>query len=103
MQGLLMGACFITFMYDAAEDSFLLLKSVKPSGNILEMCTGSGIIAGSLSKQGHAVTAADIDKESIRYAQDNYPGPIYVNSDLFSNITDIFDTIVCNPLTYLMM
>ena len=97
MQAFLIGACFRIFMYGPAEDSFLLLKSVKASGNILEMCTGSGIIAGSLSKQGYLVTAAEIDKESIRYAQDNYPGPIYVNSDLFSNVTGLFDTIVCNP------
>ncbi len=84
-------------MYEPAEDSYLLLNSIKPHGIILEMCTGSGVIAGSLAKQGLSVTAVDIDSLSLDYARIHNPGPRYVCSDLFTDILGEFDTIICNP------
>lgn len=84
-------------MYEPAEDSYLLLNSVTPVGTILEMCTGSGIIAGSISKKGYDVTAVDIDVPSLEYAQKHNVGPIYLQSDLFSNVSGMYDTIICNP------
>lgn len=83
-------------MYEPAEDSYLLLNSVDPKGAILEMCTGSGIIAGSLAKT-HTVVAVDIDTGSLEYARVNNPGPSYIHSDLFTNVNGAYDTIVCNP------
>jgi len=83
-------------MYEPAEDSYLLLKSVVPRGTILEMCTGSGVIAGSLAKT-HSVVAIDIDRASLEYARVNNPGPSYIKSDLFTNVQGTYDTIVCNP------
>jgi len=84
-------------MYEPAEDSHLLLNSVKPVGTILEMCTGSGIIAGHFAREGYTVTAVDIDPESLDHAKHHNPGPKYVESDLFTNVKGRYDTIVCNP------
>lgn len=71
--------------------------------NILDLCTGSGCIAISLKKNAKDinVTASDISKKSLNIAIDNSKvlnaNISFIQSNLFENISDIFDIIVSNP------
>ena len=69
---------------------------------ILDIGTGSGVIAITLSKKINAdVTACDISKEALEVASENAKinnvEISFYESDLFSNINDKFDVIVSNP------
>lgn len=86
----------------------LILKDYKGRKPvILDMCTGSGCIAISLSKIGgfDGVTAVDLSKEALKVAKRNAdvllgPGRItLIESDLFQAIEpkSRFDIIVSNP------
>lgn len=86
----------------------LILKDYKGRNPvILDMCTGSGCIAISLSKIGEFddVTAVDLSKEALKVAKRNAnvllgPGRItLIESDLFQAIElkSRFDIIVSNP------
>ncbi len=84
-------------MYEPSEDSFLLLKHiknhVKPEDKVLDMGTGSGILAKEASKFSRQVTAADIDNK----IKGDFGKINFIHSDLFSNIRNKFDVILFNP------
>ncbi len=90
-------------VYGPSDDSFLMLSAVNPSSNqsILEMGTGSGIIALHCAKAGCEVTAADVSQNSLNCARKNAMlnnlNINFIQSDLFSNITDKYDIIIFNP------
>lgn len=90
-------------VYSPSDDSLLMLKAVNPRAGqtVLEMGTGSGIIALHCAKQGCKVTAADISETSLncarKNAQLNNLNVIFVQSDLFSNISEKYDIIIFNP------
>jgi len=56
--------------YEPREDSFLLKKHIKDfcklSFSVLDLGTGSGVLAKEAAKYSKDVTASDIDKELIR-------------------------------------
>lgn len=72
---------------------------------ILDLCTGSGIIAITLKKELDEilidVVASDISEEAIEVAKENAQyhdtDVRFIQSDIFNNIDDRFDIIVSNP------
>lgn len=81
------------------------LKVAKSEQKILDMCTGSGIIATSIAKNvdnTSQVYASDISDKALEIAeynsQKNNANVKFILSNLFENINDIdFDIIVSNP------
>ena len=82
------------------------VKSTKKNNlKILDLCTGSGIIAITLKKElsqfSIDVVASDISEEAIKVAKENaqfHDATIkFIQSDIFDSIDDKFDVIVSNP------
>ena len=79
--------------------------SSKNNFKILDLCTGSGIIAITLKKElsqfSIDVVASDISEEAIKVSKENaqsHDATIkFIQSDIFNNIADKFDIIVSNP------
>lgn len=86
-------------IYEPAEDSYLLQeevkKFVKPNMKVLEIGTGSGILAETAKNMGADVLAVDINPEAVKYVKEKEINSIV--SDLFSNVEDKFDLIIFNP------
>lgn len=82
-----------------------LRKNEKTELRILDMCTGSGAIAISISKliRNCLVYASDISKEALKIADENstrnQANVLFLESDLFEKISSLykFDIIVSNP------
>ncbi len=70
---------------------------------ILDMCTGSGCIAITVSDMcdNATVVGADISKDAIDIAEDNnklnQTDVTFIESDLFENVEGLFDVVVSNP------
>jgi release factor glutamine methyltransferase len=107
-------------MYEPREDSFLIAKHIKdfcnksPIFNVLDMGTGSGILALEASRYCNHVTAVDIDKDVVKLLKqrrinvnkahqstnNRYLSIKFIHSNLFSNIKKAktkFDLIIFNP------
>jgi len=97
-------------LYEPAEDSFLLKKYIKKysKGIVLDMGTGSGILAeeAASSKKVVKVFAVDINEEAIIHCIRNQKSKkiTFAMSDLFSlfkrdrrYMKIKFDTIIFNP------
>lgn len=90
------------FIYKVIE---YVKASSKNNFKILDLCTGSGIIAITLKKElsqfSIDVVASDISEEAIKVAKENaqsHDATIkFIQSDIFNNIADKFDIIVSNP------
>ena len=80
-------------------------KSKKDSFRILDLCTGSGIIAITLKKEivekYTEIVASDISEKAlsiaIENANNNNANITFIKSDLFYNISGKFDLIISNP------
>ncbi len=107
-------------VYQPREDSFLMLdamygalqkmKAARTAApktedrgplTVLDMGTGSGILAIAAAKSGCSVTAADINPEAIKAAGEAAEkAGVKINlalSDLFENVKGKFDLIIFNP------
>ncbi|MBA3045466.1 MAG: methyltransferase [Candidatus Thermoplasmatota archaeon] len=90
-------------VYPPAEDTYLLLSAVEVSEGqrVLEMGTGSGIIALHCAKAGCRTTAADISPDAVKCARENAEinglAMEIIESDLFENINEKFNAIIFNP------
>lgn len=85
-------------VYKPEADTYLLLdaarEEVKAGDHVLEIGTGSGLIAAELAK-GTGVVATDINPHAVLCARKR--GVDVVQSDLFCGIRSSFDLIVFNP------
>lgn len=93
-------------VYRPSDDTSLfqsVLTDVDLSGEtILDVGTGSGILAYTAAEQGGEVTAVDINAEAVAAARKNLErhghGDVDVFvSDLFGSVTGHFDGIIFNP------
>ena len=94
---------------ETEELIYKVIEYVKTSNKnkfkILDLCTGSGIIAITLKKELEQVSvdviASDISEEAIEVAKENaqsHNATIkFIKSDIFNDIDDKFDIIVSNP------
>ena len=80
-----------------------VLKELQPGKQILDMCTGSGCILISLLKLSDHVkgVGVDISEEALavarKNAEQNKVEPLFLQSDLFEDVTGQYDVIVSNP------
>ena len=86
--------------YSPREDSNLLKKHISKyaKGYVLDMGTGSGIIAEEAIKYSDRVLAVDVDNEVIQHCRKNIGNPKieFRESDLFNKVTGRFDLITFN-------
>ena len=88
-------------IYEPSDDTYLLIDSLPKNFagmNVLEVGTGSGIIAEEMVKRGASwVLATDLDLEAALSAKSR--GLEVIVSDLFSafNHKALFDIIIFNP------
>jgi release factor glutamine methyltransferase len=93
-------------VYEPAEDSFLFAENleVEPGERVLDMGTGSGILAIMAANSTEDVVGVDINPHAIRYAKknariNNFQDKIsFVQGDLFGwlNQKTLFDVIIFN-------
>ena len=90
-------------IYQPREDSYLLQKHLKDycKGNVLEIGTGSGILALEAAKYANVI-AVDINPEAVSFVkknvkQQNLKNVKVIESDLFSKVTGEFDLVIFNP------
>ena len=79
------------------------LKYIKKDSRVLDMCTGSGCIAISVSLlTGACVTGVDISEDALLIAgnnsvKNNADKVDFLNSNMFRNISGTYDFILSNP------
>jgi release factor glutamine methyltransferase len=90
-------------VYEPAEDSFLMAKSMKISGGaVLDVGTGTGFLALHAAKNADKVLGVDINPRAVELARRNaernrIKNARFMDSDLFDNVADRFDAIIFNP------
>lgn len=84
-------------IYEPEEDSYLIEKYVRKyaKGKVLDIGTGSGILALTAMDKTDNVLAVDIDEECVEFAKKR--GVNAIVSDLFENVKGKFDLIIFNP------
>lgn len=93
--------------YQPREDSYFLRDYVEgldlEGKEVLDMGTGSGILAVTAAEEGAEVVAADIDPEALEEARKNAEehgvnsSIEFIESDLFENVEGEFNLVVFNP------
>jgi len=94
-------------VYEPREDTFLIEQEVEryAQGRVLDMGTGTGVLAIEASQKADFVIGVDINKDALDYAKKkadvmNISNIKFVHSDLFSYFKknpDRFDLIIFNP------
>lgn len=88
-------------VYEPSDDSILLADNVLPSGRILEVGCGTGLISILCRKMDHPVEAVDINPAAVECTLANAKRngiELWAHvSDLFSSVTGKFDTVIFNP------
>lgn len=53
------------------------LPRIPSGGRVLDVCSGTGYLAGLLSARGYKVTGIDNSAEMVRYARENVPAAVF--------------------------
>ncbi len=89
----------MSLVYQPEEDSYLLEEVVRKyskNKSVLDICTGSGILAKAALESGaKSVTAVDINKSALDSIKEEKIKKI--RSSLFQKVKGKFNLIVCNP------
>lgn len=73
----------------------LVLSTLRPGARILDLCCGSGHLAGELSARGLRITGVDGSAELLRYARQHAPEAEFVHADARSfALPRVFDAAV---------
>lgn len=83
-------------IYEPDEDSHLIEKHIRhyaKNKKVLDMGTGSGILAREALKYTKDVAASDINEECLK----DIKNARTIRSDLFENINEKYDLIIFNP------
>lgn len=88
-------------VYEPHEDSYLILKQVPKyaKGDVLDMGTGSGILAVEAAKYAKTVLAVDINPLAVSYVHErtrHLTNLSVKRSNLFEHVTGKFDAIFFN-------
>lgn len=93
-------------MYEPQEDSELLRRHVRDfaRGAVLDMGTGSGVLAVEAAKFADTVIGLDVSEAAVEYCKQHimHPKILFFRSDLFEvlelgKISRKFDLIIFNP------
>lgn len=91
-------------VYEPSDDSHLLADVVRelPAGRLLEVGTGTGLVAIHAARAGHDVVATDVNGAAVRLARGNARRAGVdvgvVRADLTAGLrVAAFDAVVCNP------
>ena len=86
-------------VYPPSEDTHLLrdaaLDDVQPDDVVLEVGTGSGVVAEALAEEALCVVATDLNPDAVRAARQR--GVSAVRTDLAAALDARFDLVVFNP------
>ena len=88
---------------DEAFNFWLEYINAKDYHTVLELASGSGVLAGILKKQGKEVTASDISKEMKEVATNNFDGEYLILNMIDFDLHKKYDLIlcVCDSINYL--
>lgn len=92
-------------VYRPNDDTFLLQSVLEEHDlagkRVLDMGTGSGLLAYTAARQGGEVVATDINPDALATARDNFAAHgvevELVESDMFAAIDGSYDLILFNP------
>lgn len=86
-------------VYPPSEDTYLLLDAsldeVGFSDRVLEVGTGSGVIASELCERAEYVVATDINPHALKEARQR--GVEVVRTNLYDGVEGEFDVVLFNP------
>lgn len=88
---------------EEAFDFWLEYINAKDYHTVLELASGSGVLASILKKQGKDVTASDISKEMKEVATNNFDGEYLILNMIDFDLHKKYDLIlcVCDSINYL--
>lgn len=88
---------------EEAFNFWLEYINAKDYHTVLELASGSGVLAGILKKQGKEVTASDISKEMKDVATNNFDGEYLILNMIDFDLHKKYDLIlcVCDSINYL--
>ena len=88
---------------EEAFDFWLEYINAKDYHTVLELASGSGVLAGILKKQGKEVTTSDISKEMKEVATNNFDGEYLILNMIDFDLHKKYDLIlcVCDSINYL--
>ena len=88
---------------EEAFNFWLEYINAKDYHTVLELASGSGVLAGILKKQGKEVTSSDISKEMKEVATNNFDGEYLILNMIDFDLHKKYDLIlcVCDSINYL--